>query len=198
MSGIYGSKQTKSVGVAQGQGCLLSHKSLATFLKSWYVLHDWPLVEKSTCTCTSVYAMVYPGEKAICSSLQHTNSDGLHGNTAAPITVGSHDTDGVYHIVGYSDWNTCFTGGDWTETWTDSDGVVDWSPTIILWGLPLHCEGHTVLTISLNIVGESLGRRGETWGEGFQCTHAPYKTEMTNNYSTFKSKSLTHVLNVKH
>ena len=68
----------------------------------------------------------------------------------------------MYHIVGYSDWNTCSTGGDWTEAWTDSDGVVDWSPTIILWGLPLYCEGHTVPTILLNSGGGSPGRRGET------------------------------------
>ena len=77
----------------------------------------------------------------------HTNADGHHGSTAASIAVGSHNTDSVDHIVGYSNWNTCSTGGDWTEAWTDSDGVVDWSPTIILWGLPLHCEGHIVLTI---------------------------------------------------
>ena len=95
-------------------------------------------------------------------SLQHTYGwYGLHGSTAAPIAVGGHNTDSVYHIVGHSDWNTCSTGGDWTETWTDSDGVVDWSPTIILWGLPLYCEGHTVLTILLNSGGESPGRRGK-------------------------------------
>ena len=86
---------------------------------------------------------------------------GHHGNTAAPIAVGGHNTDSVYHVVGHSDWNTCSTGGDWTDTWTDSDGVVDWSPTIILWGLPLHCEGHTVPTILLNSGGGSAGRRGE-------------------------------------
>ena len=86
-----------------------------------------------------------------------------HGNTAAPIAVGSHNTASVYHIVGHSDWNTCSTGGDWTETWTDSDGVVDWSPTIILWGLPLHCEGHTVLTILLNSGGGGPRKRGETY-----------------------------------
>ena len=93
---------------------------------------------------------------------------GHHGSTAAPIAVGGHNTDSVYHIVGHSDWNTCSTGGDWTETWTDSDGVVDWSPTIILWGLPLHCEGYTVPTILLNGGGESPGRRGEScWGRSF-------------------------------
>ena len=68
----------------------------------------------------------------------HTNSDGHHGSIAAPIAVGGHNTDNVYHIVGYSEWNTCSTGGDWTEAWTDSDGVVDWSPTIILWGVPVY------------------------------------------------------------
>ena len=97
-------------------------------------------------------------------SLQHTNSDSPHCGTAAPIAVGGHNTDTVYHIVGHSDWNTCSTGGDWTEAWTDSDGVVDWSPTIILWGLPLHCESHIVPTILLNSVGGSLKRRGETCG----------------------------------
>ena len=69
----------------------------------------------------------------------------------------------MYHIVGYSDWNTCSTGGDWTEAWTDSDSVVDWSPTIILWGLPLYCEGHTIPTILLNSGGGSPGRRGENY-----------------------------------
>ena len=71
----------------------------------------------------------------------------------------------MYHIVGYSDWNTCSTGDDWTEAWTDSDGVVDWSPTIILWGLPLHCEGHIVSTILLNSGGGSTGREGKIYGE---------------------------------
>ena len=78
------------------------------------------------------------------------------------MAVGGHNTDSVHHIVGHSDWNTCSTGGDWTEAWTDSDGVVDWSPTIILWGLPLHCEVHIVLTILLNNVGRSPRRRRET------------------------------------
>ena len=68
----------------------------------------------------------------------------------------------VGHIVGHSDWNTSSTGGNWTEAWTDSDGVVDWSPTIILWRLPLHCESHTVPTILLNSGGGSPGRRGDT------------------------------------
>ena len=90
---------------------------------------------------------------------------GHHGGNAAPIAVGSHNTDSVYHIVGYSDWNTCSTGSDWTEAWTDSDGVVDWSPTIILWGLPLHCEVHIVLTILLNSIGRSPGRKREACGK---------------------------------
>ena len=92
----------------------------------------------------------------------HTKSECHHCSTAALIAVGGHNTDSVYHIVGHSDWNTCSTGGDWTEAWTDSDGVVDWSPTIILWGLPLHCEGHIVPTILLNSGGGSQGRRGRT------------------------------------
>ena len=85
-----------------------------------------------------------------------------HGNTAAPIAVGGHNTDSVYHIEGHSDWNSCSTGGECTNTWTDGDGIVDWSPTIILWGLPLHCEGHTVMTILLNNGGGSPGRGGES------------------------------------
>ena len=96
-------------------------------------------------------------------SLPHTYGwYGHHGSTAGPIAVRGHNTDSVVHIVGYSDWNTCSTGGDWTEAWTDSDGVVDWSPTIILWRLPLHCEGHIVPTILMNSGGGSAGRRGET------------------------------------
>ena len=102
-------------------------------------------------------------------SLQHTNADGHHDSTAAAIAVGGHNTDSVYHIVGHSDWNTCSTGGEWTGAWTDSDGVVDWSPTIIQWGLPLHCEGHTVLTILLNSGEESARRNGDTCkGRDFQ------------------------------
>ena len=100
-------------------------------------------------------------------SLQHTYGwYSHHSSTAAPIAVGSHNTDSVSHIVGYSDWNTCSTGGDWTEAWTDSDGVVDWNPTIILWGLPLHCEGHTVPAILLNSGGGSPRRRGNAcWAQ---------------------------------
>ena len=94
---------------------------------------------------------------------------GHHGSTTVPIAVGGHNTDSVHHIVGYSDWNTCSTGGDWTETWTDSDGVVDWSPTIILWGLPLHRDGHTVQTILLNSVGGGSRRRGRPVGSRKNC-----------------------------
>ena len=98
----------------------------------------------------------------------YTNSDGLHDSTAAPNAVGGHNTDSMSHIVGHSDWNTSSTGGDWTkvctevwtEVWTDSDIVVDWSHTITLWGLPLHCEIHTVPTILLNSGGGSVGRAG--------------------------------------
>ena len=97
-------------------------------------------------------------------SLQHTYGwYGHHGSTAAPIAVGGHNTDSVCHIVGHSDCNTSSTGGDWTEAWTDNDRVIDWSPTIILWGLPLHCEGHIVPTILLNSEGESSRRRGEIY-----------------------------------
>ena len=91
---------------------------------------------------------------------------GLHGSTAAPIAVGGHNSDSVVHIVGHTrDHDICSTGGECTNIWTDSDGVVDWSPTIILWGLPLHCEGHTVPTILLNSGGGKPRRRGETCGD---------------------------------
>jgi len=32
--------------------------------------------------------------------IQNTNSDGHHGSAAAPIAVGGHNSDSVYHIVG--------------------------------------------------------------------------------------------------
>ena len=82
------------------------------------------------------------------------------------VAVGGHDTDSVSHIVEHSDWNTSSTGGDWTEAWTDSDGVVDWSPTIVPWGLPLHCEDHTVPTILLNSGGGSSRRGRDCCREG--------------------------------
>ena len=44
--------------------------------------------------------------------LQHTNSDGLHGSTAAPIAVGGHNTDCVHYIVRQNDLNTCYIGGE--------------------------------------------------------------------------------------
>ena len=111
-------------------------------------------------------------------SLQHTYGwYAQHDSTAAPIAVGGHNIDSVSHIVGYSDWNTCSTGGDWTEAWTDSDGVVDWSPTIIPWGLPLHCQDHISLTILLNSRGRSLRRRWET------CRGREFKPHMTTRPS---------------
>ena len=55
----------------------------------------------------------------------HTNSDGVHGSTAAPIAACSCNTDSVSHIVGYSDHDVCSISGECTNTWTDSDGVVD-------------------------------------------------------------------------
>jgi len=118
---------------------------------------------------TACYGLAHPTEFEqilYIISLQHTYGwYSHHSSIAAPIAVGSHNTDSVSHIVGYSDWNTCSTGGDWTEAWTDSDGVVDWNPTIILWGQPLHYEGYIVPTILLNSGGGSSGRRGETcWG----------------------------------
>ena len=102
--------------------------------------------------------------KCVCHVHLHTYGwYGHHGSTAASIAVGSHNTDSVYHIVGNSDWNTCSTGGEGTNTWTDSDGVVDRSPTITLWGQPPHREGHTVPTILLHGRGESPGRGDEIY-----------------------------------
>ena len=45
--------------------------------------------------------MAQTGDKVICMiiSLQHTNSDGHHGRTAASIAVGGHNSESVYHIV---------------------------------------------------------------------------------------------------
>ena len=99
------------------------------------------------------------------TSFQHTNSDGQHSSTAAPIAVGGHYTDCVHYIVGQNDWNTCCTDGESTETWTDNYSVVDWSPTIILWGLPLHSKSHTVPTILLDNGRGSSWRRRETYME---------------------------------
>ena len=90
-----------------------------------------------------------------------------YGSTAVPIAVGSHNTDSLYHVVGYSDRNTCSTGENCSNSWTDSDGVVDWSSPIILWGLPLYCKNHTILTILLNSGGGGLRRRGETCVGGY-------------------------------
>ena len=99
---------------------------------------------------------------------KHTDSDCLHSRTTAPIAVGGHNTDSAVHIVGHSNRSTCTTGGEGTDIWTDSVCVVDWNPTIILWGLPLDCEGHIVPTIIswLNSVGRGPGKRGLTcWEE---------------------------------
>ena len=85
-----------------------------------------------------------------------------HRSTAAPIAVGGHNTDTVHHIVGHSDSDVCFISSECTNTWTDSDGVVDWNLTLIQWDLPLDSEVHTVLTKLVNTVGWSLGRRRKT------------------------------------
>ena len=61
-----------------------------------------------------------------------------------------------------NDWNTGCTCGGWNEAWTDSDGVVDWRPTTILWGLPLHCKVHTVPTILLDNGSGCSRRKRET------------------------------------
>ena len=95
-------------------------------------------------------------------SFQHTNSDGLHGSTTAPIAVSGYNTDSVCYIVRQNDWNTCCTGGEWAETWTDSYSVVDWRPTIILWGLPLYCKDNAVPAIVHNSGREGPGRKRET------------------------------------
>ena len=90
-----------------------------------------------------------------------------YGSTAVSMAVNGHNTDSVHHIVGHSsNHDACPTGGEGANIRTDSDDVTDWSPTIILWGLPLHCEGHTVPTILLNSRGGSSRRRGETYREG--------------------------------
>ena len=94
--------------------------------------------------------------------MQHTNANGLHGSTAASIAVDGHNADSVCYIVRQNDWNTCCTGGEWTETRTDSYSVVDWSPTIILWGLPLYCKDNAVPAIVHNSGRGGPGRRRET------------------------------------
>ena len=48
-----------------------------------------------------------------------------HSSTATSIAAGNNNTNSVSHIVGYSDWNTCFTGENCSNTWTDSYSVVD-------------------------------------------------------------------------
>ena len=94
-------------------------------------------------------------------------------------------TISVYHIVGYSDW---------TETGLTVDGVVDWNPTIIQWGPPLHCEGHTVPTILLNSGGGSPGRRGEIcWGGRIVDVHLKALPQTLANITCFFS---FHVLNL--
>ena len=92
----------------------------------------------------------------------YTNSDCVHGSTTAPIAVDGHNTDSVCYIKRQNDWNTCCTGGEWTEAWTDSYSVVDWSPTIILWGLPLYCKDNAVPAIVHNSGRGGPGRRRET------------------------------------
>ena len=84
----------------------------------------------------------------------HTYSwNSFHGGIAAPTDVSGYNADSVYHIVGKTELCTCYTGGDWNMAWTDSDSVVvNWSPTIILWGLPHQCNSHIVPIILLNSV----------------------------------------------
>ena len=126
-----------------------------------------------------------------------TNSDGFHGSTAAPIAVGGHNADSVHQIVGHSNHNTCSTEDECTNTWTDGDVVVvDWSPTIILWGLPLQCEGHTVPTILLNSVGKIVGRRGETCGKEHYMYFEKFKASFTLCFAFLLTFSL-HLNSIK-
>ena len=55
----------------------------------------------------------------------HTNYDGGHGSTAAPIAVGGHNTDSVVHIIGYSDWRQL----TWTTIGFTEKLSVDFVPT---------------------------------------------------------------------
>ena len=92
----------------------------------------------------------------------YTNSDGVHGSTTAPIAVDGHNTESVCNIVRQNDWSTCCTGGEQVETWTDCYSVVDWSPTIVLWGLPLYCKDNAVFAIVQNSGRGGPGRRRKT------------------------------------
>ena len=93
------------------------------------------------------------------------------------------------HIIGQSDSKTCCIGGNWTETWSDSDGVVDWSPSIILWRLPLHCEGHTVPTILLNSGGGSVGRGGESYNRGIHNSSTYLSMMITDSGTSLRQTS---------
>ena len=95
--------------------------------------------------------------------MQHTKSYGLHSSKAASIAVSGHNTDSVYYIVRQNDWNTCCIGDEWTKAWTNRYGVVDCSPTIIQWGLPLHCKDGVSCPVLLNSKRGSLRRKGETY-----------------------------------
>ena len=97
------------------------------------------------------------------TSFQHTNSDDVHGSTAASIAVDGHNTDNVHYIVRQNDWNTCCTGGEEPDAWTESYGVADWSATIILWRLPPHHNDHTVPTILVD------HKRGSPWRKRETC-----------------------------
>ena len=83
------------------------------------------------------------------------------------IAVSGHYADSVDDIVWYSwQWGTgC--GGDFSRAWSDSDGVVDWSPTIVLWGLPLCSKHHIVLTLLLNSEGGCTRRGGKSCREAW-------------------------------
>ena len=93
----------------------------------------------------------------------HTKFYGLHSSKAASIAVSGHNNDSVHYIVRQNDWNTCCIGDEWTKAWTNCHGVVDWSPTIILWELPLHCKDGVACPVLLNSKRGSPRRREETY-----------------------------------
>ena len=79
------------------------------------------------------------------------------------IAVSGHYADSVHHVVGYT-WQggVGCSSGDLSSTWTDINSVAHWSPTTTLRSLPLYSKHHTILTILLNSIGESMGRGRKT------------------------------------
>ena len=96
-------------------------------------------------------------------TLQLTDSYGFHDSTAAPIAVSGHYADSVNRVVGYSwQWSTGCSSSHLSGAWTDSDGVAYWCPATILWGLPLYCKRHIVLTVLPDSVRGCTRRWGKT------------------------------------